>query len=53
MGILNSLTTALPIGFIRTEVHTSVPPERVDVSTFGNVTSITSMLCGAAAEPSS
>jgi hypothetical protein len=49
-GILNSLNTALLIGFIRSEFRTTVAMERVDALTFRNITSITSMLCGTAAE---
>ena len=51
-GILNSLNTAMLIGYIREEFGTFVALEKVDAATFRNVASITSMLCEAAAEPS-
>jgi acyl carrier protein len=50
-GVLNSLNTAMLIGYIRTEFGAVVALEKVDAATFRNVASITSMLCQAAAEP--
>jgi clorobiocin biosynthesis protein CloN5 len=51
-GILNSLNTAVLIGYIREEFGTFVALERVDAATFRSVATITSMLCETAAEPS-
>jgi len=51
-GILNSLNTAILIGYIREEFGASVALERVDAATFGSVASISAMLCQLAAEPS-
>jgi clorobiocin biosynthesis protein CloN5 len=51
-GILNSLNTAMLIGYIRQEFGTFVALEKVDAATFRSVATITSMLCEPAAEPS-
>jgi acyl carrier protein len=50
-GILNSLNTAILIGFIHAELGISVPADRVDASAFRSVESISSMLCEVAARP--
>ena len=47
-GSLNSLNTAILIGYIREEFDAAVPLSRVDASTFRTVESISSMLCAAA-----
>jgi len=44
-GILNSLNTAILIGFIRQEFGTFVALEKVDAATFQSVATISSMLC--------
>jgi clorobiocin biosynthesis protein CloN5 len=50
-GILNSLNTAILIGYIREEFGTFVALEKVDAATFRSVATISSMLCETAAEP--
>ncbi len=44
-GILNSLNTAILIGYIREEFGTAVALEKVNAATFKNIRSISSMLC--------
>jgi clorobiocin biosynthesis protein CloN5 len=49
-GILNSLNTALLLGYIRENFDTAVPLEKVDAATFENVASISALLRQTAAE---
>jgi clorobiocin biosynthesis protein CloN5 len=49
-GILNSLNTALLLGYIRENFDTVVPLEKVDAATFKNVASISALLRQTAAE---
>ena len=50
-GILNSLNTAILIGYIYRELGISVPADRVDASAFRSVESISLMLTEVAARP--
>jgi acyl carrier protein len=52
-GILDSLSTAVLLKFIREELGVTVPPSAVDARNFKDVRSIAAMVCQSATVPSS
>jgi acyl carrier protein len=49
LGILDSLNTAILLNFIRRELGTSVPYEKIEAEMFKDVRSVTAVVCEQAA----